>query len=134
MNKRTIYIYSTKKTEHWNFLYAHFTVGHGGQYLFVDGWGWAESKLAKSAQPESSSSEAWVVVTVAELALLPAKSAQLSSLAVVVVDDTPMLANMSAPTAAAAAEFHGIGSTAIGVTSIGASSNFAQSANHTLEV
>jgi len=104
---------------------------HDGQYLLLDDCGCAESKLAKSAQPESSSSDAWVVVTAALLAVLPAKSAQLLSLPdIVVVDETPT-ANMSVLPATMAADSHGIGSAVIGTTSIGASSNFAQSANDT---
>ena len=86
----------------------------------------AESKLAKSAHPSSSDDSAVVALLVT---LLLPKSAQLSPFpAVAVVDDT-LTANMSAPLADVAADCHGTGS-ATGATSIGASSNFAQSAHH----
>ena len=90
-------------------------------YLVEQHWDCEESKLAKSAHPESSSSDDGAA---AELLVtsLP-KCAQLSSLpAVTVVDETPT-ANTSALLAGAAADCHGVGSDATGATSIGASSN-----------
>ena len=99
----------------------------------MDDWGCADLKLAKSAQPlESSSSAGWVVVVAA--GALPdevsQKAVQLPSDADAAVDDETPTANMSVLVAVTAADSHGIGSEAIGATSIVTPSNFAQSENH----